>query len=172
MDVNELGIKTSKDKKYALWLKDCYTHAKKSHHPTTHNAALLIKSNKIMLRGLNILPPGVKYRKERFEGENRHFYLNHAERDVVYKAARKGLITDGLTMVMPWLPCIPCANAIITSGVKTLIIHKQMIERTRKKWQQELRNAVQMLKEAKVNIIAYDGKIGAKAYMSNIEWEA
>ena len=172
MDVEKLGIKISKDKKHARWLKDCYEHAKKSHHPGTHNAALLFKKNKLVLVGLNILPPGVKYKKERFESPGKHFYLNHAERDVVYKAAREGISTNGLTMVMPWIPCINCANAVITSGIKTLIVHKQMVERTESKWKEELSNAVRIMKEAKVKIIAYDGKVGAKAYMHDSEWEA
>jgi deoxycytidylate deaminase len=45
-------------------------------------------------------------------------------------------------MVMPWLPCIPCANAIITSGIKKLIVHKQMIIRTKEEWKEELINAM------------------------------
>jgi len=171
MDIKRLGIKESRDPMYAKWLKTCYTYAKKSHHPSTHNAALLIKNNQIVMKGLNILPPGVKYKRGRFEGEARNIYLNHAERDIVYKAASKGIATKNLTMVMPWLPCIHCANAVITSGIKTLVVHKQMIEKTDKKWQEELKNAVEMLKEAKVKIIAYDGKIGAKVYMTWNEWE-
>jgi dCMP deaminase len=172
MDVKEISIKITKEPKYAKWLKNCYEYAKKSNHPGTHNAALLIKKNKIVLFGLNILPPGVKYKKERFESPNKHFYLNHAERDAIYKAARKGVSTDGMTMVMPWLPCIDCADAIITAGIKTLIVHKQMIERTESKWKGELLSAAQIMKEAKIKIIAYDGRIGAKAYMHSNEWEA
>jgi deoxycytidylate deaminase len=75
-------------------------------------------------------------------------------------------------MIMPWIPCIPCANAVISSGIETLIIHKQMLERTREKWQEELKDAVQILKEAEVEIIAYDGPVGAKAYMHSQEWDA
>ena len=75
-------------------------------------------------------------------------------------------------MVMPWLPCIPCTNAIISSGIKKLIVHKQMIERTREGWQEELKNAVQIMKEAGVHIEAYDGLVGVKAYMHSQKWYA
>ncbi len=172
MDVEKLGIKISKGLRFKELLKKCYTHAQKSNHPTTHNAALLIDKGKIILQGTNTLPPGVKAKKERLEGDNRHIYPNHAERDVVYQAARKGISTEGLTMVMPWLPCIPCANAVISSGVKELVVHKQMIERTREEWQKELHNAVEILHEAGVHIIAYDGPVGAKAYMHGHDWDA
>lgn len=172
MDIKKLGIKSSKNLIYKNLLKQCYDYSKISNHPSTHNAAFILKNNKIILKGANILPEGVKAKKERFQGENKHMYPNHAERDVLYKAAKKGIKTNNLTMVMPWLPCIACANAIISSGIKTLIVHKQMIERTREKWQEELKNAVQILKESKVNIIAYDGLVNAKAYMHSQEWDA
>ena len=172
MNIKKLGIKISKNKEYARLLKDCYKFAEKSNHPSTHNAAMLLKEEKIILKGINILPPGVKWKKERFEGDNKHLYPNHAERDVVYKAARNGISTKDLTMVMPWLPCIPCANAIISSGIKKLVVHKQMIERTRAGWHEELKNAVQIMKEAGVKIIAYDGLVGAKAYMHHQEWNS
>lgn len=172
MKIDELDIKISKESKYAAWLQDCYDYAQKSNHPGTHNAALLINHDKVVLKGLNNLPPGVKSLKQRFEGSNKHVYPNHAERDVIYKAARRGLATEGLTMVMPWLPCMPCANAIISAGVKRLIVHKQMAERTKRKWNKELKDAVQIMREAKVDIIAYDGLVGAKAYMHSKEWDA
>jgi len=172
MDINKLGVETSTNPEYKTYLQECYDYAKISKHPSTHNAALLINNHKIILRGVNNLPKGVKEKKERFEGDNKHIYPNHAERDIVYKAAKKGISTNGLTMVMPWLPCIPCANAVISSGIEKLVVHKQMIERTRKKWQEELKNAVQILKEAGIKIIAYDGLVGRKAYMHSQEWDA
>ena len=68
-------------------------------------------------------------KKRHFEGPEKHIYPNHAERDVVYKAARDGVATKGLTMIMPWLPCIPYTDAIIGSGIKKLIVHKHTDDR-------------------------------------------
>lgn len=172
MEIEKLEITISEEEKYKEMLIDCYDYASKSNHPSTHTAALLVDNEKVVLRGKNVLPPGVKELNERFEGDNKHIYPNHAERDVIYKAARKGIATEGLTMVMPWLPCIPCANAIISSGIKKLVVHKQMVERTKDGWKEELKNALQIMKEAGVKIIAYDGLVGAKAYMHHQEWMA
>lgn len=47
-----------------------------------------------------------------------------------------------------------------------------MIERTRIGWQEELKNAVDIMNEAGVKIIAYDGLVGKKAYMHREEWDA
>ncbi len=172
MNTETLDVKSSQAEKLKNWLKDCYRSARKSNHPSTHNAALLIKNEQVILSGLNILPPGVKFKKERFQGKAKHTYLNHAERDLLYNAARKGISTKNLTMVMPWLPCVPCANAIITAGIKKLVIHKQMVERTDEKWREELENALQLMREADIEIVAYDGLVGEKAYMHSTEWEA
>lgn len=172
MDVKKLDIIRSDKPQYASWLCEAYDYAKKSRHPSTHNAALLVRNGRIILSGVNNFPPGVKHRKERIKALNKHNYLNHAERDVIFKAAKSGISTKGAVMIMPWLPCIACANAIITSGIKKLIVHRQMVERTKKKWVPELKNAVKIMKEAKVKVIAYDGTIGAKAYMHKKHWNA
>lgn len=172
MDLKKLGVEVSTELKYKKLLKECYEYARKSNHPSTHDAALLVKENKIILRGINILPLGVKKTEERFSGENKHIYLNHAERDVIYKAAKNGIKTKGLTMIMPWLPCLQCANAIISSGIKALIVHKQMIDKTRDYWKKEFTQASKLLNEAKVKVIAYDGIVGVKAYMHKEYWDA
>lgn len=172
MDIHDLGIKSSSEPQLKEWLAACYAYARRSKHPSTHNAALIIRDNKILLEGVNNLPPGVKEIESRFQGDNKHMYLNHAERDVIYKACRAGIATEGLTMVMPWLPCIACTNAVITSGIATLIVHKQMLERTKERWREELENGVQLLKEAGVSVVAYDGIVEAKAYMHGQEWNA
>jgi dCMP deaminase len=172
MDMNGLDIEVSTDAKYKKLLKECYEYSKNGEHPLTHTAALLVKDIKIILKGANMFPSGVNKKKDRLTKGNRGIYINHAERDLVYKAAREGVKTNGLMMVMPWLPCIACANAVISSGIKTLVVHKQMIERTREGWQEELKNAVKIMEEAGIKIIAYDGVVGAKAYMHSEEWDA
>ncbi|KKW38392.1 hypothetical protein A2454_01535 [Candidatus Peribacteria bacterium RIFOXYC2_FULL_55_14] len=172
MDTEALGIPLTQKEQYRLLLHDCYEHASTSNHPSTHNAALLVRDGTVVLRGVNRLPPGVRALPERFEGENKHKYPNHAERDAIYGAARKGIQTESLTMVMPWLPCIPCANAIITAGIRTLIVHKQMMEKTNDRWKEELAAAVGILQEAGISIFAYDGTVGKKSYMHDQWWDA
>lgn len=172
INMENLEIEISTEEKYADWIKECYEYSKNSDHPSTHNAALLIDKDEVVLKGANKFPPGVKSEQYRLEEGNRNIYINHAEQDLVYKAAREGVATDGLTMVMPWLPCIPCANSVISVGIEKLICHKQMVERTREKWIDELTEAVKIMREAGIEVIAYDGPVGAKAYMHKQEWDA
>lgn len=173
MDIKILNnIEITTDEQYRDFIKDCYDYASTSNHPKTHMAALLVDNGKVILRGINVLPKGVKNLKERFEGNNKHIYLNHAERDLIYKAAKNGIKTQGLTMITLWPPCILCANAIISSGIKKVVIHKQMAERAKKKWEEELQNAARIMEEAGVKIFAYDGVVGAKGYLHGQEWDA
>ena len=165
-------IQITTDQAHKRFLLECYKHAETSRHPTTHNAALLTRDEEILLRGANNLPPGVRETPERLQGDNRHMFPNHAERDVLYKAAREGIPTNGCTMYMPWFPCINCANGVITAGIEHLIVHKNMIDRTRESWRKELNEAVEILKEAGVRVSAYDGLVGAKAFMHGEEWDA
>lgn len=172
MNIDLLGIEFSGEPRFAHLLRRCYEAARVSQHPSTHNAALLLSGEQVVVEGINNLPPGVSNVDARFEGPNKHVFLNHAERDAIYRAARQGIRTEGLTMVMPWLPCIPCANAVVTSGISLLITHRQMSERTKAKWQAELALGVQVLSEGGVRIIAFDGQVGADAYMHGENWAA
>jgi hypothetical protein len=47
-----------------------------------------------------------------------------------------------------------------------------MVEKTREGWQEELKNAVEIMQEAGVKILAYDGLVGEKAYMHRGDWDA
>lgn len=172
MNFDALNIAVTTDERTGSLLKQCYEYAAESHHPSTHNAAFLMNETEVVIRGINMLPPGVEEKPERFEGENKHVYLNHAERDVIYRAAKEGIATQGLTMIMPWLPCIHCANAVISAGIAVLIVHKQMIFKTSDRWKEELKQALELLREAGVQVLAYDGTVGAKAYMHKESWKA
>jgi deoxycytidylate deaminase len=64
MKTHELGIKESKNPQYKELLRECYDYSKRSNHPSTHNAAFLVKNNKVILKGANIFPTGVLEERE------------------------------------------------------------------------------------------------------------
>lgn len=141
-------------------LKITYSEAKKSTNPATQNGAILIddKGN-IVLSAKNSFPDGIAETKERQIKPLRHKFSIHAERNVLYQAARLGIKTKGLTMVCPWAACSDCAQAIIQTGIKRLVIHKQALDRS-SHWQEDIKLAFTMFREAGVKIIVFDGKIG------------
>ncbi len=70
--------------------------------------------------GYNGLPRGVgaqdESRFDRASGE-KFFWIEHAERNAVYNAARVGVSLAGCTIYVNRFPCADCARAIIQSGI-------------------------------------------------------
>jgi len=154
-------------------LKTAYLEAQKSTNISTQNSALLVDDNQnIILSAVNSFPDGVKENTERQNDKSiRYKYSVHAERNVIYLATKKGIKTEGFTMVCPWATCSDCAQAIIQSGVKRLVTHKQALEKSGH-WQEDIEFAFNMLREAGVEIIIFDGKINVgKILRSGKYWE-
>lgn len=144
-------------------LRTVYTHAKLSHDPSTQNAALLVNDlQEIRLIDVNRFPNGVRETPDRWERPLKYKIIEHAERNVLYGAARAGLQTVSLTMVCPWAACSDCARAIIQCGLKRLVTHKQAHDKSPDFWRQEIEIAFVMLKEAGVEVVMYDGLIGVE----------
>lgn len=49
----------------------------------------------------------------------------HAERNVLYWCARKGIATEGLTMYSTDAPCHGCARAIVQCGIVRLVYSRE-----------------------------------------------
>lgn len=153
-------------------LKIAYSEAKKSTNPATQNGAILIddKGN-IVLSAMNSFPDGVAETQERQIKPLRLKFSVHAERNILYQAARLGIKTKGLTMVCPWATCSDYAQAIIQTGIKRLVAHKQALDKSGS-WQENIKLAFSMLREAGVKIVVFDGKIGVgKVLRSEELWE-
>ena len=137
--------------------------AKESPDPSTQNGAILISADGEMLSAeVNRFPDGVKETPERWQRPLKYKIIEHAERNAIFAAGRAGIKTDGLIMVACWATCTDCARAIIQSGIKLLVTHKQAYDRSPESWKTDIDLALQMLKEAGVEVVMYDGEIGVK----------
>jgi dCMP deaminase len=161
-------IKTIDGDIHREFLKEAYSHAwLNSEDPVTKTGALIISYRNGLpetaskVYGANHFPEGLKYTKEQVEDRNwRLDHIIHAEPAAIYAAARHGVRTEGSTMYMPWVPCTPCAKAIVDSGIKTLVGHKSMIMKTPERWWESTDHAISILGECGVNFCMYDGNIG------------
>ena len=154
-------------------LKLSYEVALESPDPSTQNGALLVNEiGDIILCDCNRFPDGVKYKPERWERPLKYKIIEHAERNVIFKAAKLGISTENLLMICGWAACTDCARSIIQSGIKTLITHKQAHDRSPPFWADEIKIAHEMLNEAGIRIIEYDGDLdfGKKVRHSGEEW--
>ena len=83
-------------------------------------AVVVGPAHEIRATGYNGLPRGVSddddRRFDRPSGE-KFFWIEHAERNAVYNAARAGVSLQGCTIWVNRFPCADCARAIIQSGI-------------------------------------------------------
>lgn len=137
-----------------------YKAATKSPDPSTQNGAVIpyaaldhventIEKN---VSACNEFPPGVQYLPERLERPLKYSFIEHAERNVIFKAAAMGLVLTGKTMYVPWFACADCARAIICSGITRVVGHQRMLDATPDHWKESIAHAMTMLKEAGIQL--------------------
>lgn len=60
---------------------------------------------------------------DRWERPAKYEFVEHAERNAVYNAARHGITLRGATAYLNWEPhpCIECAKAFIQAGIRRIV---------------------------------------------------
>lgn len=149
------------------YLRQAYQAATNSLDPSTQNGAILVYPDGhplggyVVVKECNRFPNGVLTHKEdRWIRPRKYSYIEHAERNAVYAAARRSIGTGGLIMYCPWAACPDCARAIIQAGITELVTHDWELHKTQVSWQESIRIAQTMLNEAGVKCRAVQGKIG------------
>lgn len=69
----------------------------------------------------NTFPIGVIDNEQRHAGNGRLIWMEHAERNAIYAAARSGISTEGATLASTFFPCLDCARAIVQAGITRLL---------------------------------------------------
>ena len=151
------------------WLKQAYGVATRSPDPSTQNAAILIRkvTDRSVASMCNDFPPGIASSNERWTSPLKYSYVEHAERNVIYKAASLGFSTFDSVMICPWADCPDCARAIIISGIRELVTHQQALDDTPERWWPAVEIGIDMLREAGVVVTIYDGKLGCAPIRRN-----
>jgi len=147
------------DAAYYLYL--AYRKAKESVDLSTQNGAVLVPATREgqIITACNTLPTNIKNTPERLERPLKYNFVEHAERGVIFAAAREGVCTKDSTMYVPWFACSDCARAIILAGVKRVVGHKAMMDKTPERWKESIEHAFVMLKEAGIDTHLYEGEV-------------
>ena len=74
-----------------------------------------------IIAACNTYPDGVQDLDWRHEGDGRFVWMEHAERNAIFHAARAGRALAGATIASTFFPCIDCARAIVQSGFARLV---------------------------------------------------
>lgn len=111
----------------------------------------VIVSQDGMIRSLasNQFPRGVNDNEPcRHKRPEKYKWIEHAERNAIYWAARRGVRLDGCKIYIPWYPCMDCARAIIQSGIVELVCVKP--DYNDDTWGDDFKRVSILLKEAGV----------------------
>ena len=72
--------------------------------------------------GYNGAPRGSEADEDnRMQRPEKLFWVEHAERNSIYNAARCGTPTDGCSMIVTHPPCMDCARAIVQAGIRRVV---------------------------------------------------
>ncbi len=113
------------------------------------------ENHRILSKGYNSFPRGVNEDiEERHLPPEKYYWIEHAERNAIYNAARNGISLLNSTMYLPWFPCTDCARAIVQSGIAKLVAIQPDLKNER--WGHEFERALHILKEGGVNIELYE----------------
>jgi dCMP deaminase len=106
----------------------------RSKDPSTQNGCCIVdtKTNIPLSLGYNGFPNGCSDDKFPWDrkAEKKYYtkypYVEHAERNAIYNAAKKGVPLDGATIYIHsekgYYPCAECARAIIQSGIRKVVM--------------------------------------------------
>ena len=125
---------------------------------TQIGAVIVGEDKEIVSTGFNSFPRGINDEVvDRQERPEKYFWMEHAERNALYNAARIGVSTKNTTMYMTCgIPCTDCAKGIISSGVRAIYCKREDTTKNREHWDEHAKRSFQMFQEAGVEIFYYD----------------
>ena len=126
--------------------------AKRSDDPRTKVGCVIADDTKTLVAvGYNGAPRGIdnKLVSHADPPEEKYEYVEHADRNAIYNACRKGLSVLGCTMYLPWCPCAACARAIIQAGISEIVIERDTVQ---ERWWASCNHAMKMLRQAGLSV--------------------
>jgi dCMP deaminase len=124
---------------------------------TQVGCVLIGPDKEVLSTGFNGFPRGIRDDvPERYERPAKYMWFEHAERNAIYNAARRGAPLKGTTLIINAPPCTDCARGIIQAGVEEIIYPKDHAFVSRLDWQENITTATNMLVEAGVVVSVWD----------------
>jgi dCMP deaminase len=147
------------------WLARCAAKGRESPDPRTKVGCVLVDSEENLLcEACNTYPTGVvEAIQERTEAPLKYIWIEHAERNAIYLAARRGVPTERAKMIVELTPCVECTRAIIQAGVAQLVInYDRSAEYVSDRYSREHSTALAMLAEAGVAVRFVSPRLGPR----------
>lgn len=131
---------------------------RKSKDQSTQIGAVIVGEDKeVLSTGYNSFPRGLDDSLlERQERPEKYFWMEHAERNAIYNAARIGVSLKNSTIYLTsGLPCMDCARGIVNSGIKTVYCKQVCTTKNKDKWDESQKKSIELLGECDVDVIYY-----------------
>jgi dCMP deaminase len=132
------------------WDKHFMDHARgaatwSTDRSTKVGCAIVGPGNVLLVSDCNSFPEGVRDVEVRHQRPAKYKWTEHAERNAIYRAARRGISTEGCHMYLPWFPCMDCARAIVQAGITELVCHSPNLDDPT--WGADFRDALVLFAE-------------------------
>lgn len=114
-------------------------------------AAIRAAEGGTVIAACNTFPRGVADLDWRHEGDGRFVWMEHAERNAIFQAARQGVALEGASIATTFFPCIDCARAIVQSGFACVVTPPPAYEDA--VWGQAFERSKVILEEGGVEIV-------------------
>lgn len=143
------------------FLSLCSHIAEWSEDPSRKVGAVVVGDGHCVIStGYNGLPRGISdLHPDRFDQTSgtKYFWMEHAERNAIYNAARGGATLLNSTIYTNLFPCADCARAIIQSGIKALVTFSA--PKNEERFAHSMQASLAMLHEAGVEVRDYQSPI-------------
>lgn len=146
------------------YLNICKMVAARSKDPNTQIGCVIAgPAHEIRSTGYNSLPRGIRDDvAERLERPTKYLWMEHAERNAIYNAARCGTPLEGCTLYVEIMPCMDCGRAIVQAGIKEVVISRErMSQYSSEYFEEHFRKVVELFREAGVRIRQVPDEPGA-----------
>ena len=151
-----------------LYITMCYLIGMRSRDEHTHVGSVIVDADNVLVStGYNSLSRGIETdddnKRLSREGGEKYFWVEHAERNAIYNAARRGTVLKGCKIYVPWTPCADCARAIIQTGIAEVVVHQDGQDfydaHTEGNWIVHNKRTIEMFREAGVEVYFVSGPI-------------
>lgn len=125
-----------------------------SKDPSTKVGAWFLapKSFEVLSMGYNGMPRGIDdTRPERWVRPIKYKYVEHAERNGLFNANRRGIALEGAIAVVCLYPCADCARGMIQAGIQAVVTMMPVMDDNR--WDESFAVSKELLDEAGIVVI-------------------
>lgn len=137
------------------YLAICRAVAARSKDPNTQLGCVIAgPAHEIRSTGYNSLPRGIRDDvPERLERPTKYMWMEHAERNAIYNAARCGTPLEGCTLYVEIMPCMDCGRALVQAGIREVVISSERMKEYSSEYYNEHFRMVEVLfEEAGINV--------------------